>query len=49
MSRARNLDYVMHFKEWDLVHLIKKLEDDETSTGMRLLRRAERILDSTVD
>lgn len=45
MVKARNIDYVMHFKEWELVNIIQKYADDKTETGKRLLKRAERLLD----
>ena len=50
MSKARNIDYVMHYTEWDLAHEIR-LHDtfDKTQTGKRILKRMVRLLDDAGD
>ena len=47
LSSARSIDYVMHYTEWELVHLIKNLETDKTQTGKKLFYRMERMLDKS--
>ena len=47
--KSRSIDYVMHYTDWELGHLIQSLDKDKTQTGKRLLKRMIKILDSKDD